>query len=96
MMTAVKAYYDGARFVLLQQYTFKPWQQVLIVVDDEPVKSKGSYSSSLAAFRARYADFLKNPAETDGLDSVFDNVRNKDEQLHETEAEPQILASCLQ
>ena len=88
MMTAVKAYYDGASFVPLQQYTFKPWQQVLIVVDDEPVvKSKGSYSSLLAAFRARYADFLGNPVETDGLDSVFDNVRDKDEPLRGTEAE---------
>ncbi|MBQ9539277.1 MAG: hypothetical protein IJU95_08390 [Treponema sp.] len=88
MMTAVKAYYDGASFVPLQQYTFKPWQQVLIVVDDEPVKSKSSYSSSLAAFRARYADFLGNPEETAGLDSVFDNVRDKDEPLRGTEAEP--------
>jgi len=34
MMTAVRAYYDGKNFVPLQEYDFKPQQQVLIVVDD--------------------------------------------------------------
>lgn len=35
MMTAVKAYYEGTNFVPLQSYTFKPHQQVLIVVDEK-------------------------------------------------------------
>lgn len=35
MLTAVKAYYNGTTFVPLQKYTFKPSQQVLIVVDEE-------------------------------------------------------------
>ena len=34
MMTAVKAYYDGKSFIPLQNYSFRPRQQVLIVVDD--------------------------------------------------------------
>lgn len=34
MMTAVKAYYDGKNFIPLQNYNFKPRQQVLIVVDE--------------------------------------------------------------
>lgn len=38
MMTAVKAYYDGTNFVTLQDYKFKPHQQVLIVVDDDNQK----------------------------------------------------------
>ena len=33
-MTAIKAYYDGTTFVPLQEFNFKPSQQVLIVVDD--------------------------------------------------------------
>lgn len=35
MMTAVKAYYDGKTFIPLQKHTFKPSQQVLIVVDED-------------------------------------------------------------
>ena len=35
MMTAIKAYYDGTNIVPLQSYTFKPHQQVLIVVDEK-------------------------------------------------------------
>lgn len=35
MMTAIKAYYDGKTFIPLQNHTFKPEQQVLIVVDDD-------------------------------------------------------------
>ncbi len=35
MITAIKAYYDGSNFVALQNYTFRPQQQVLIVVDEE-------------------------------------------------------------
>ena len=34
MITAVKAYYDGKSFIPLQNYSFRPRQQVLIVVDD--------------------------------------------------------------
>ena len=87
MMTAVKAYYDGTHFIPLQKFPFKPSQQVLIVVDDVPVEKKNSYASSLASFRARYEDFLQNEAETTGLDSVFDNVRDKTEPLRGTELE---------
>ena len=35
MMTVIKAYYDGTNIVPLQSYTFKPHQQVLIVVDEK-------------------------------------------------------------
>lgn len=85
MATAIKAYYDGSNFVPLQQYKFKPRQQVLIVVDDEPNEKKSTYTDSLTAFRARYADFLKNEAKEEDLDSVFENVRDKKEQLRGTE-----------
>ena len=33
-MRTVKAYYDGKTFVPMQNYTFRPHQQVLIVVDE--------------------------------------------------------------
>ncbi|WP_191014228.1 antitoxin AF2212-like protein [Treponema zioleckii] len=38
MMTAIKAYYDGKSFIPLQKYTFKPRQNVLIVVDEDEDK----------------------------------------------------------
>lgn len=47
MITAVKAYYDGANFVTLQDYEFKPQQQVLIVVDDDNQKQETSAESFL-------------------------------------------------
>lgn len=87
MITAVKAYYDGSNFVPLQNYTFKPQQQVLIIVDEEPTKHSRNYSESLKDFRSRYTDFLENEAETQGLDIVFDNVRDKTEPLRGTEPE---------
>ena len=40
MITAVKAYYDGRTFVPLQDFAFKPSQQVLIVVDEETSQSE--------------------------------------------------------
>ena len=84
-MTAVKAYYDGKTFIPMQTYAFKPHQQVLIVIDENDKKGERSYSHSLASFRSRYADFLSNPAENEGLDSVFDGVRDTTEQLRGTE-----------
>ena len=85
-MTAVKAYYDGTTFVPVQNYTFKPRQQAVIVVDEEIEESKVPYSESLAAFRARHSDFLSDAAEMDGLDSVFDDVRDKGERLRGSES----------
>ena len=34
MMKSVQAYYDGKTFIPIENYTFKPQQRVLIVVDD--------------------------------------------------------------
>ena len=34
MMKSVQAYYDGKTFIPIQDYTFRPQQRVLIVVDD--------------------------------------------------------------
>ncbi len=90
-MLALKAYYDGKTIVPFQKYTFKPRQQVLIVVDENETTQKNDdfeekkYSASLCAFRKKYDDFLCN-ADSD-LDSVFDNVRDKSEILRGTEAE---------
>lgn len=47
MITAVKAYYDGTNFVTLQDYEFKPQQQVLIVVDDDNQKQETSAEAFL-------------------------------------------------
>lgn len=35
MMKAVQAYYDGKTFVPMQNYSFRPQQKVLIVVDED-------------------------------------------------------------
>ncbi len=85
-MMAVKAYYDGTRFIPLQEYTFKPSQQGLIVVEDQESTCRISYSKTLAAFRAKFADFLENKDENADLDAVFENVRDKTEQLRGTES----------
>lgn len=35
MMKTVQAYYDGKTFIPMQNYSFRPQQRVLIVVDDD-------------------------------------------------------------
>lgn len=35
MMKSVQAYYDGKTFIPMQNYSFRPQQRVLIVVDDD-------------------------------------------------------------
>ena len=49
-MTAIRAYYDGMNFVPLQEYSFKPHQQVLIVVDDTIPKNTPVSMDKLESF----------------------------------------------
>lgn len=53
--------------------------------EKEETPKKCAYSESLSNFRKKYADFLKDEAETEGLDDVFDSVRDKSESLRATE-----------
>ena len=46
---------------------------------------KKSYSESLRNFRAVHDDFLSDAAATEGLDDVFEDIRDRGEQLKGTD-----------